>query len=122
MQIALNSKTEKTYGKFKNKKLSLHPLDKMFLLNLNVNEEYLLNEYEFEPWVANTIEEFIDSNLTVEEYENIIKSRDLFIEAITNAQNQGKYEMFVFGQLCYLASKRKNDDYWYYLIEAMKEN
>jgi hypothetical protein len=122
MQIALNSKTGKTYGKFKNKKLSLHMLDKMFLLNLNVDEDYLLDEYEFEPWVANTIEEFIDSNLTIEEYENIIKNRDLFSEAIKQVKTRGKYEMFVFGQLCYLASQRKNDDYWYYLIEAMKEN
>lgn len=30
--------------------------------------------------------------------------------------------MFIFGQLCYIASDRKDESYWYYLVEALKEN
>ena len=30
--------------------------------------------------------------------------------------------MFLFGEVCYIASERKYESYWYYLIEAMKEN
>ena len=89
---------------------------------LNINEDYLLDEYEFEPWVANTCEEFIYSGLTVDEYKNIIENRELFVDTITNIKNLGQYEMYVFGQLCYIISKRRNENYWYYLIEALKEN
>ena len=122
MQVSLNSETEKTYGKFKEQELNLDPFDLSFLASLGVNKEYLLSEYEFEPWVANTIEEFSQSSLDVNEYKNIIENQDLFIDAINHTKNQGEYEMLVFGMICYIASERKYESYWYYLIEAMKEN
>lgn len=122
MQVSLNSETRKTYGKFKEQKLNLDPFDLSLLVSLGVNKEYLLSEYEFEPWVANTIEELSQSSLNVNEYKNIIENQDLFIDAINHTKNQGEYEMLVFGMVCYIASKRKYESYWYYLIEAMKEN
>ena len=122
MQFSLNSETGKTYGKFKEQKLNLDLFDLSLLSDLGVNKEYLLNEYEFEPWVANTVEEFSQSSLNVNEYKNIIENQNLFIDAINHTKNQGEYEMLVFGMACYIASKRKYESYWYYLIEAMKEN
>ena len=122
MQFSLNSETGKTYGKFKEQKLNLDLFDLSLLSDLGVNKDYLLSEYEFEPWVANTVEEFSQSSLKVNEYKNIIENQHLFIDAINHTKNQGEYEMFVFGMVCYIASKRKYESYWYYLIEAMKEN
>lgn len=122
MQVSLNSETRKTYGKFKEQKLNLNPFDLLLLADLGVNKDYLLSEYEFEPWVANTIEEFSKSSFDVNEYKNIIENQNLFIDIINHVKNQGEYEMFVFGMICYIASKRKYESYWYYLIEAMKEN
>lgn len=92
------------------------------LKDLNIDEKYLLDEYEFEPWVANTVEEFTYSGISLEEYIKIIKDTQLFVDTINNEQNQGKCEMFIFGELCYIASNRKDENYWYYLIEALKEN
>lgn len=122
MQISLNSETGKTYGKFKEQKLNLDPFDLSLLADLGVNKDYLLSEYEFEPWVANTIEEFYRTGLTVDEYKKIIENNGLFIDKLKNIKNQGEYEMFIFGMVCYIASKRQYESYWYYLIEAMKEN
>lgn len=121
MQFSLNSETGKTYGKFKEQKLNLDLFDLSLLSDLGVNKDYLLSEYEFEPWVANTVEEFSQSSLKVNEYKNIIENQHLFIDAINHTKNQGEYEMLVFGMVCYIASKRKYESYWYYLIEAMKE-
>ena len=121
MQESLNSETGKTYGKFKEQKLNLDLFDLSLLSDLGVNKDYLLSEYEFEPWVANTVEEFSQSSLKVNEYKNIIENQNLFIDAINHTKNQGEYEMLVFGMACYIASKRKYESYWYYLIEAMKE-
>lgn len=122
MQVSLNSETGKNYGKFKHSKIILDPFDKSFLNDLGVDYEYLLDEFEFEPWVANTIEEFSQTGLDVDEYKKIIENRDLFIDKVSNVKNQGEYEMFLFGEICYIASDRKYESYWYYLIEAMKEN
>jgi hypothetical protein len=122
MQITLNSETGKTYGKFPILTLKLSPFDKIFLKDLNIDEKYLLDEYEFEPWVANTVEEFTYSGISLEEYIKIIKDTQLFVDTINNEQNQGKREMFIFGELCYITSNRKDENYWYYLIEALKEN
>ena len=121
MQFSLNSETGKTYGKFKEQKLNLDLFDLSLLSDLGVNKDYLLSEYEFEPWVANTVEEFSQSSLKVNEYKNIIENQHLFIDAINHTKNQGEYEMLVFGMACYIASKRSYKSYWYYLIEAMKE-
>ena len=71
MQFSLNSETGKTYGKFKEQKLNLDLFDLSLLSDLGVNKDYLLSEYEFEPWVANTVEEFSQSSLKVNEYKNI---------------------------------------------------
>lgn len=30
--------------------------------------------------------------------------------------------MYVFAKLCYIVNNDKNNNYWYYLIEALKEN
>ena len=122
MQESLNSNTGKTYGKFKEQKLNLDLFDLSLLSDLGVNKDYLLSEYEFEPWVANTIEEFYRTGLTVDEYKKIIEDNSLFIDKLKNIKSQGEYEMFVFGMVCYIASKRSYKSYWYYLIEAMKEN
>ena len=121
MQFSLNSETGKTYGKFKEQKLNLDLFDLSFLSDLGVNKDYLLSEYEFEPWVANTVEEFYRTGLTVDEYKKIIEDNSLFIDKLKNIKSQGEYEMFVFGMVCYIASKRSYKSYWYYLIEAMKE-
>ena len=114
MQFSLNSETGKTYGKFKEQKLNLDLFDLSLLSDLGVNKDYLLSEYEFAPWVANTVEEFSQSSLKVNEYKNIIENQHLFIDAINHTKNQGEYEMFVFGMVCYIASKRKYESYWYY--------
>lgn len=127
MQVSLNSETEKTYGKFKMVKFYLDPKDVLFLSNVSKRENslelvnYLLDEFEFEPWVANTVEEFAISGLSIEEYEKIIKDKNLFLEKTKNI-SKGQFEMFLFGEVCYIASERKYESYWYYLIEAMKEN
>ncbi len=30
--------------------------------------------------------------------------------------------MYVFAKLCYMVNNDKNNNYWYYLTEALKEN
>ena len=96
MQFSLNSETGKTYGKFKEQKLNLDLFDLSLLSDLGVNKDYLLSEYEFEPWVANTVEEFYRTGLTVDEYKKIIEDNSLFIDKLKNIKSQGEYEMFVF--------------------------
>lgn len=121
MQRSLNSHTEKTFGVFPKLKIKLNSIQKHILYQLGVNYEYVLSEYEFEPWVANTCEEFVLAKLTVDKYEKIIKNNELFIDTISKCESQGMYEMFVFGKVCHITST-KEDDYFYYLIEALKEN
>ena len=56
-----------------------------------IDKEYLLDEYEFEPWVANTIEEFCKLGLTVDEYKKKIENNGLFIDKI----NKFKLSKFI---------------------------
>lgn len=71
-------------GIFPGKKLKLSPIQKITLLNLGVNEKYLLDEYEFEPWVANTVEEFYNSGLSLDEFIENIKNNYKFIDTINS--------------------------------------
>ena len=60
MQESLNSNTGKTYGKFKEQKLNLDLFDLSLLSDLGVNKDYLLSEYEFEPWLQILLKNFIE--------------------------------------------------------------
>ena len=122
MQKSLNSHTGKSYGVFPKLKITLNPIQKSVLYQLGINPEYVLSEYEFEPWVANTCEEFTLNKFTVDKYISIIENDKLFIDTVSNCKSQGLYEMFVFGKVCYITSTSAEDDYFYYLIEALKEN
>ena len=122
MQISLNSHTNKSYGIFPKLKITLNPIQKQFLYQLGVDHEYVLSEYEFEPWVANTCEEFTLSKITIDKFKTIVENNELFVNEISNCNSQGMYEMFVFGKICFIVSKTSNDDFYYYLIEALKEN
>lgn len=122
MQRSLNSYTGKSYGVFPKLKITLNPIQKSALYQLGVDPDYVLSKYEFEPWVANTCEEFTLNKFTVDEYISIIENDNKFIETISNCKSHGLYEMFVFGKVCYIVSKTSQDDYYYYLIEALKEN
>ena len=121
MQVSLNC-IGTTYGKFKYEKLNLNILDKSFLQQLGVDEEYLLDEFQFQPWVANTCEQFIHSGITLNEFKEIIENKNKFTDILNNCKSQGIYQMYIFGMICYIASKRKFESYWYYLLEALKEN
>lgn len=122
MQTSLNSHSGKSYGVFPELKITLNPIQKSVLYQLGVDPNYVLSKYEFEPWVANTCEEFTLNKFTVEEYISIIENDSKFIETISNCNSHGLYEMLVFGKVCYIVSKTPKDDYYYYLIEALKEN
>ena len=130
MQFFLNSHSKKTYGLFNNIEFNLteQQLQKISsLLEINIEEfkytfEYLLNGYEFEAWVANTCEEFEDSELTINEFKDIIENFDKFKNTFEISDND-KQEMYLFGEICYLSYlNNKNDDRYWYLIEALKEN
>ena len=54
------------------------------LSELGVNEKYLLDEYEFEPWVANTVEEFSKSGLSIDEFKQNIIDDNKFIDIINS--------------------------------------
>lgn len=84
MQSTLNADNKHNYGLFPGKKLKLSPFDKITLLNLGVNEKYLLDEYEFEPCVANTVEEFYNSGLSLDEFIENIKNNYKFIDTINS--------------------------------------
>ena len=78
MQVSLNSHSKKTYGLFKNVEFNLteQQLQKISsLLEITTEEfkdifKYLLKGDEFEAWVANTCEEFEDSELTINEFKD----------------------------------------------------
>lgn len=130
MQISLNSNTKKSYGMFNNIhfNLSNDQLESfsklMDISNVEFEQifEYLLKGSEFEAWVANTCEELEDSNLTLTEYKDIIENFEWF-KQMFETSNDNKKEMFLFGEICYLSYLNdKNDDRYWYLIEALKEN
>lgn len=83
--------------------------------------EYLLKGVEFEAWVANTCEEFEDSKLTINKFKDIIENFEKF-KYVFKVSDNNKQEMYLFGEICYLASLNGNDDRYWYLIEALKEN
>lgn len=122
MQVSLNSETNTTYGKFKPIKMKLNIFERQFLIDLGVDSNYLLSEFEFEPWVANTCEEFSRSGLTIDQYIEIIKDDNLFVDKVNSVKDIGQREMYIFGKICHICSNRKEENYWYYLIEALKEN
>lgn len=126
----LNSNTKKSYGMFNNIhfNLSNDQLESFSkLMNISNVEfeqifEYLLKGSEFEVWVANTCEEFEDSDLTLTEYKDIIENFEWF-KQMFETSDDNKKEMFLFGEICYLSYLNdKNDDRYWYLIEALKEN
>lgn len=126
----LNSHSKKTYELSNNIEFNLteQQLQKISsLLEINIKEfkhtfEYLLNGYEFEAWVANTCEEFEDSELTINEFKDIIENFDKFKNTFEISDND-KQEMYLFSEICYLSYlNNKNDDRYWYLIEALKEN
>ena len=129
MQVSLNSHTKKTYGIFNNVKFNLteQQIRKISsLLEITIEEfknlfKYLLNGYEFEAWVANTCEEFEDSELTINEFKDIIENFDKF-KYVFKISDNDKQEMYLFGEICYLSSLRGDDNRYWYLIEALKEN
>jgi len=68
MQTVLNSEVEKTYGLFDNIKFNLSYPDILFLnqfVQFQNLINYVINGIEFEPWVANTNEEFIYSGINI---------------------------------------------------------
>jgi len=129
-QVTLNSETNKTYGIFNDKQFNLTNEQSKWLSkyadDIKKVYNYLLNGREFEAWVANTCEEFEDSNLTIEQFKDIIENKSKFELSINNAINSyniGKEEMLIFSEICYLSSLNDNkDDRYWYLIEALKEN
>ena len=130
MQISLNSHTKKSYGLFNNINFNLsddHLEEFSKLMKITNNDfkhtfEYLLNGSEFEAWVANTCEEFEDSDLTINEFKDIIENFDKF-KYVFKISDNDKQEMYLFGEICYLSYlNNKNDDRYWYLIEALKEN
>ena len=84
--------------------------------------EYLLDGMQFEAWVANTCEQFIKSGITIEQFKVIIQDFEKFKNMFNNSSDDMQ-EMFLFGEICYLSYLNdKNDDRYYYLIEAMKNH
>lgn len=129
MQVSLNSHSKKTYGLFNNVEFNLTEtqIQKISsLMEISTEEfknifEYLLKGVEFEAWVANTCEEFEDSKITINEFKDIIENFEKFKHAFKVSDNN-KQEMYLFGEICYLVSLNGNDDRYWYLIEALKEN
>lgn len=106
----------------------LSSVDKKWLITVtNTNHnmiKYLEQGFEFEPWVANCVENFEHSNYTLEEFQSIIKDKKKFeAEYFKNQHNDDKLELLLFSELCYLSSlNNKSDKRFWYLIEAIKEN
>jgi hypothetical protein len=129
MQISLNKHTKKSYGLFNNINFNLSDdyleefskLMKMTNNGFKHTFEYLLNGREFEAWVANTCEEFEDSELTIDEFKDIIENFDKF-KYVFKLSDNDKQEMYLFGEICYLSSLSGDDNRYWYLIEALKEN
>lgn len=132
MQVSLNSETNKTYGIFNDVKFNLTNKQLKVLSSitgLDENDfkkefEYLLNGNEFEAWVANACEDFEILNLSLNEFKKIIESDNNFnMIYLTCKDEVDLQELLLFGRLCYLSSlNNKNDDRYWYLIEAIKEN
>lgn len=130
MQVTLNSETHKTFGLFNNKSFNLTSEQieilsdaiKLSETELKQNFEYLLSGREFEAWVANTVEEFENSGLTIDEFNKTIENKNLFKNTV-NSVDTDKQEMYIFGEICYFSSLNdKTDDRYWYLLEAMKNN
>ncbi len=128
MQYVLNTETKKNYGQFNDMKFSISNDDKEWLLSATFADEnmikYLEQGFEFEPWVANCVENFEHSNYSLDEFQTIIKNKHKFeSEYFKNQRNDDKLELLLFSELCYLSSlNNKSDKRFWYLIEAIKEN
>lgn len=129
MQVTLNSETEKTYGLFDNKPFCFLKEDKKWLENvlpniqLNNKLTYLEQGVEFEPWIANCVEEFEKQKYELSSFIEIIKNKQKFKDELKLTSDTEKQELLLFAELCYLSFKYdKNDGRFYYLIEAIKEN
>lgn len=128
MQRVLSSETKKNYGQFNDMKFSIANNDKKWLLSIAEIDEniikYLEQGFEFEPWVANCVENFEHSNYSLDEFQTIIKNKHKFeSEYFKNQRNDDKLELLLFSELCYLSSlNNKSDKRFWYLIEAIKEN
>ena len=128
MQRVLSSETKNSYGHFNDMKFSLTNNDKEWLLSATFADEnvikYLEQGLEFEPWVANCVENFEHSNYNLDEFQTIIKNKHKFeAEYFRNQHNDDKLELLLFAELCYLSSlNNKSDKRFWYLIEAIKEN
>lgn len=128
MQYVLNTETNKTYGLFNNRSFHLSSVDKKWLITVtNTNHnmiKYLEQGFEFEPWVANCVENFEHSNYKLDEFQSIIKDKKKFeAEYFKNQHNDDILELLLFSELCYLSSlNNKSDKRFWYLIEAIKEN
>ena len=133
MQVGLNISFDDintTHGIFQNIKFNLTDnqlKDMCKTLGMSENEfkttfEYLLDGMQFEAWVANTCEQFIKSGITIEQFKFIIQDFEKFKNMFNNSSDDMQ-EMFLFGEICYLSYLNdKNDDRYYYLIEAMKNH
>lgn len=128
MQVYLNEKTKKSYGKFNDIPFNLTQQQINFLqsiTNINIANlySYLLSGKQFQAWVANTYQQFIDSGLTIQQFKNIIQNDKKLIYYIWyNNDDFDKIQMIIFAKFCYYASlnNSKDDRYWY-LIEALQE-
>ena len=132
MQVSLNSNTNKLYGIFNDVKFNLtdEQLKVLsYITGLEENDfkkefEYLLSSKEFEAWVANACEDFESLNLSLNNFKNIVESDNKFNMIYLSCKDEKDLqELLLFGRLCYLSSlNNKNDDRYWYLIEALKEN
>ena len=128
MQYVLNTETKKTYGKFNDKPFYINNTDKKWLITItNINHKmikYLEQGFEFEPWVANCVENFEHSSYTLEEFQTIIKNKHKFeTEYLKNQNVENVCELLLFTELCYLSSlNNKSDKRFWYIIETIKEN
>ena len=116
----LSSETKKNYGQFNDMKFSIANNDKKWLLSIAEIDEniikYLEQGFEFEPWVANCVENFEHSNYSLDEFQTIIKNKHKFeSEYFKNQRNDDKLELLLFSELCYLSSLNNKSDkrFWY---------
>ena len=126
MQDSLNRGVKKQRGIFDDKPFILTNQQQK-IINLLMSADfinYIASGVEFDPWVANTVEEFYQTSMTIEEFENQLKDFNKMVEHIElSVKRPGIREMWQFAWLCYLSSENDPTDkrYWY-LIEAIKQN
>lgn len=131
MQVVLNAQSYTTYGKFNDAKININSskLAKLYKIFWQRNRitnliSYILNGFQFQPWCANIVQNFEYLNLDLIQFKNNIENFELFKDiCFKNIQNEILIQLYLFVEICYLASlDNPADDRYWYIIQTIKEN